>query len=842
MAMSKGKGKKRKVKQQAESSRVQTNIFANLKSWQQILIGIFVILIVTLFSLSDLVFNDMTPAGGDVISSKGKTNMLLEYEKKTGEESLWNPAIFCGMPMYHRYGPRSWSLDTFAGYFYSDNAGQVIAYHLIGAIGMFVLLYSLNFSLLISLFGALAFLLMPHYNSLWLAGHFSKFRAIMFMPWVIAGFIYFLSKKNLLSVLLFTLAISLQVRTQHYQIIFYTLLVLLALGIYQLIKLIAARNYADIGKSLVLLCLGVVLSILSVYQPLFVMKEYTPYSTRGGNPTNIVQKDNSAEKAQGVSFEYATKWSLSPKEMITFIIPRYFGGKTQERYTGDDVPQLKGRTIPGYWGDMPFTSSTDYIGVILFIFLVFGIYGYRKDWRIQSLIVFTVFALLLGFGRHFPFFYKIFFYNLPYFSKFRVPTMSMMAVFFVFVIFAAYGIRYLIESLKEKENKNLFTLLYLVGGFIAVLTLSPLLLKGSLDLSTAREAVQYDPQLLKLLKNARFELLMNDALRTLLFAALTIGVIFAALKKYIGRNFFLIAILVLMVIDVSLINKRFNDGLVPKGRIENMYFPKTSIDNYLLSSDEVSNEPFRILGLGQRFFGNNQLAYYHQCIGGYDAAKMQSIQDIVENNLYAGSDREQPLNWNVVNMLNGRYLVYDQILNQRNLRMVISDEKNKSYLFENMTYLPRAFLVGDYVVHQDPSDLLRHLNDADFNPRKIALLTKEIGTSIAPPDSVAISRMIKYTPNEITIEAATDNQCLLVLSEVYYPKGWKAYVDGKETEIFKTNHLLRSILLPEGEHRVSFEFHPSTYFRGKWIATISNLIVLFAVAGLLILRLKKSGK
>lgn len=150
--------------------------------------------------------------------------------------------------------------------------------------------------------------------------------------------------------------------------------------------------------------------------------------------------------------------------------------------------------------------------------------------------------------------------------------------------------------------------------------------------------------------------------------------------------------------------------------------------------------------------------------------------------------------------------------------------------------------MGDYVVHQDPSDLLRHLNDADFNPRKIALLTKEIGTSIAPPDSVAISRMIKYTPNEITIEAATDNQCLLVLSEVYYPKGWKAYVDGKETEIFKTNHLLRSILLPEGEHRVSFEFHPSTYFRGKWIATISNLIVLFAVAGLLILRLKKSGK
>ncbi|MBD3290482.1 hypothetical protein GF337_16885, partial [candidate division KSB1 bacterium] len=588
--------KSKKAKKPARQQKSKGGFSLDLKPWQMIALCISIILIATLLLLSDLAFKGMVPAGSDVLAAKGKTNLMKQYEEKTGEESLWNPAIFAGMPQYHRYGPRSFSLDVLASYFFDDNGGQVLVYYIIGACGMFVLLYSLNFSPIIALFGALAFLLMPHYNSLWLAGHFSKFRAIMYMPWVLAAFFYFLHKKSVLGMLLFALAFSLQLRTQHYQIIFYTALLMFAIGIYPVIKFLIEKKFTDFAKFFGLLILAAILTLASVYQPFFPMKEYTPYSTRGGNALHIEKIDDSAERAKGVSFDYATKWSLSPKEMVTFLIPRYFGGSTQEMYTGDDAPQLKGRAIPGYWGDMPFTSSTDYIGIVLFILLVFGIYGFRHDWRIVSLGIFTILALFLGFGRHFPAFYKIFFYYFPYFSKFRVPTMILMAVFVVFVIFAAYGFKYLL-NIHKKGDKNAQTVLYAVGAFLFLLSMSPFLLKGSLSFATSREVGAYTPQILQLLKSARFELMKMDAMRTLLFSAIAFGLIFAYLKKFIPGSFLTIGLFVIMLIDVPLVNYRFFDALQKEGAIESRLFTKSNIDQYLLAQSERNPEPFRVLGL-----------------------------------------------------------------------------------------------------------------------------------------------------------------------------------------------------------------------------------------------------
>jgi len=834
------KMKKSKKEKKTISGKSSQNLLENMKPWQQIFAGIVIIVVVTFIVFSDLTIKGMTPAGGDVIASKGKTNQMKQYQDQTGEKSLWNPAIFCGMPQYHRFGPQSWSLDILASYFFDENAGQVVVYYIIGATGMFVLLYSLNFPFLIAFFGALAFLLMPHYNSLWIAGHFSKFRAIMYIPWVIAAFFYFLDKRNLLSILLFTLAFSLQLRTQHYQIIFYTALILFAIGIYPVIKLIAEKKLFDLVKILAYFMLGVILILLSVYQPFFPMKEYTPYSTRGGNPVHIEQLDASAGKAKGVSFDYATKWSLSPRETICFLIPRYFGGTSQEKYMGKDVPQLMGREVPGYWGDMPFTSSSDYIGVSLFILLIIGIYGFRKDWKIISLGLFTVFAMLLAFGQHFPAFYKIFFYHLPYFSKFRVPTMIMMAVFVVFIIFAAYGIRYLIQH-SQKEDKKIFPVLHLIAGFLFLLCMSPFLLKGTFSFTTAQELSQYNPQVLALLKSVRFEFMKMDAMRTLLFSFLTIGLIFLYLKKIIPQGVFLVTLIMLMMLDVLLVNYRHFDELVKKQDLEEMHFAPDRIDNYLLAQQADNPEPFRVLGVGG-LFSNNDLSYFHQTIGGYDAAKMQVIQDIIDNNLYHGWDASLPLNWHVVNFLNGKYLVANRQMMHPNLEFILKEDRKNLFLYQNKSVLPRSFLVGAYQVMPDPVAILKTINTPEFNPATTALLQQAIEQPITVPDTLSFSKVTKYTPNKIELDARTNRQCLLVLSEVYYPKGWRAYIDSKETAIYQTNHILRAIVLPEGQHQVKFVFHPDSFFQGKLIATIANLIVLLAIITLLAIRYRKSIK
>jgi hypothetical protein len=812
-----------------------------LAPWQQIAIPLFIIILLTMALYNNLVFKGLTPSGSDVIGSMGKSHLIKEYEKQTGQESLWNPAIFGGMPQYHRYGPRSFSLDKLMEIFYQGNAGQVVVHYIIGAAGMFVLLYSLQFGVLISLFGAFAFMLMPHYNSLWLAGHFSKFRAIMYMPWVVAAFYQFITTRRLLHTLLFALAFSLQIRTQHYQIIFYTALMLFAIGIWPFIKLIIEKNYRAIGQATALLALAAIFTLMSVYQPLFVMKEYTPYSTRGGNPINIEQDDQSAAMSKGVSFDYATNWSLSPRELVTLVIPNYFGGQSDINYTGNAVPQLKNRRIPGYWGDMPFTSSTDYIGVGLFIFMLLGVYGYRDDWRVRSLAIFSGLTIVLGFGRHFPWFYKIFFYFVPYFSKFRIPTMILMAVFFAFVVLAAFGLRYLVE--RAKDDPRSMRVIAIVAGAMIVIVLSPILLNsmGLLSFTQPQDARMFNPQVLPLIQSARYDLAKMDALRTFGFSLLIFLPIISFLRGWLNSTVSLIVIIGVMVLDTATVNSRFFDELVPADTLEQRLFPQTAIDKILLQKESGTAEPFRVFGAGQQF-NNNSLAYYHQCIGGYDAAKMQVIQDLIDNNLYKGPDPTIPINWNVINFMNGRYVIVDGALPLTNLKLLYRDEQRNQFLYENTNACPRAFLVGKIETIPEPSRLLQRMNQPDFNPKQVALLENSLPVPISVPDSSSHARTIKYTPNKIELEATANTQCLLVLSEVYYPNGWTALVDGRPTSIYRTNHILRSIVLLAGTHKVEFVFHPRTYFFGKWIANISNLILLVSISGLLYMSWRKKEK
>ncbi len=193
---------------------------------------------------------------------------------------------------------------------------------------------------------------------------------------------------------------------------------------------------------------------MTAAQPLFTTNEYAKYSIRGGNPVQIGESAQSAKKASGVDFNYATQWSFSPNELLDFFIPHFSGGISTEIYDGKDYPQIKGRQIPGYWGEKPFNGNYANMGMILFLFAVLGLIYNRKDKFVIALGVFIVFSILLSFGRHFPELYKLFFYYLPYFSKFRAPAMTLNATFIVILILSGYGLKSFIESISEKDIKN----------------------------------------------------------------------------------------------------------------------------------------------------------------------------------------------------------------------------------------------------------------------------------------------------------------------------------------------------------------------------------------------------
>ena len=478
-----------------------------------------------------MVIDGLSPQGVDVIPSRAQSYQNGLYYKTMNQHALWNPYIFGGMPTYHSIRAQAFSVDNLL-YSLGKYSSNVFTFYILGAIGLFILLRYLKMNPVISFIVVIIFVLLPHYKSLYLEGHFAKFSALMNVPWIILTFLYFQNKRNILSTALFALAFGLQIRTQHYQIVFYTGLLLFAIGVYPFLKDLFEKKYSIFIKSTILLFVALALSILMSAQPLFLAKEYLPYSKRGKTTIDLNNRDSEQNKvntSDGVTFNYATQWSTAPSELLTWFIPRYYGGMSNEIYKGDAFNgQLKNREIPGYWGQMPFTQSYEYLGVLTLLLAVIGIYAYRKDKFIISLLIFAVFLILLSFGRHFESFYKLFYYYFPFFNKFRAPMMSVTITSLIICILAGYGLRYLLHlkpGLPLINYKNLFIIL---GSFFAF---SIIIWLASLNNSFIKPGENYDQQTITILNTVRKEFVAQDILRYFILITISSAVIMGYLLK-----------------------------------------------------------------------------------------------------------------------------------------------------------------------------------------------------------------------------------------------------------------------------------------------------------------------
>jgi hypothetical protein len=512
---------------------------------------------------------------------------------------------------------------------------------------------------------------------------------------------------------------------------------------------------------------------------------------------------------------------------MDLIIPRFHGGNSSEVYTGDTVPQLKGQTIPGYWGDKPFTSSTDYIGIVTVVFALIAAVFLFRERHIYALLLICALSFLISFGRYFPPVFDLFFNFVPFFNKFRVPIMILVLLQFGLAVLAGFGLDYIFRKIKESTDRGalnkiavIFAVFFVIGGL-------PLLLKGFFDWVKPEELTRYQPNILALLKEARFDLMKQDALRMLLLLVVSFALVFAYLKDKISEILFGGLLLCVLLFDLLGINNRYLNNLVAAPNVES-HFAETATDQFLKKDTSL----YRILPLGN-LYGDSRWSYRHQSIGGYHPAKLQVIQDINEKCLYNGAASgfnnaaSVPINWNVVNMLNTKYLLAQGQINHPNLAQRFVDQQNNIVVYENTAFLPRVFPVANIEILAETGQRFARLNDPNFDPDSTAILEEEIQSELSMPDNFSYE-ITKYEPNVIDLNVETDRQTLMVLSEVYYPAGWKAYVDKTETGIYKTNHLLRSIIVPEGRHTVSFRLEPESYSQSLWISGISMVLTYFA--------------
>jgi len=810
-----------KKKTTKEVLKETKDILENLKTYQKYLI-LLVLLLIPIFSfMSPYILEGKIPVGSDIVGSKGNTNLIIQYEEQTGETALWNPSLFSGMPFYNRKSPTTLHIDSLISFL-----GKIIYhffwYFLLGGLGLYLYLHQKKIPWYIAAMVAVAFIALPDWQAMLNAGHFSKIRAIMVLPWLLFTFDYFLEKKNWLSAGLFALAFSWLVRTHHFQIVFYGIMLLLFLYIYQFIKILLEKKYKEFSGLIIKFAVAVALTIMTAAQPMLATYEYADYSTRGGNPVQLGEESQSAARTGGVSFEYATRWSLAPREFIDFFIPRFTGGAQAEVYDGDKFPQLVGQQVPGYWGEMPFTESYSSMGIILFLFALFGFIYYRKNPFVIALGIFIVFSILLALGRHFPFLYNLFYEYMPFFSKFRVPVMFAHITFIATFILGAFGLKAFFNQIEKKDYKILYTIFG--GGIVFLLYI--LMSKGSYDYISANEVGRYNQQTLDIIKQIRMEFLTTDTIRVLILVGLTSLVTIGYLFKKINKTITITAILILVSFEIFSITSRqvSHANLIKEAQLEATAFRETQITNTLKSK----SDDMRALVISNDF-QSNYYAYFYPTINGYSAIKLQVIQDIIDHNLFKFPTQDR-LNWNVINMLNGKYIISSNPLNYPFLRKVTEAQERNEILYENLNVQPKAWFVKEIKTFDSPENLVLFMNGFEFDPDSLALLVNpSLETQIfSGKRSVDV---VEYTPNKIKLNIDTDSEQFLVLSEVYYPKGWQAKTsNGEELMIEKTNHILRGVKVPEGNYQITFSFEPETYYTSMSIVWVGNIIILLLIS------------
>ncbi len=803
----------------------ETGFFSSLSPTMQDVVCAVLLYVVTLILFRGIIFSDSAfSSGGDTASSLSYTHAGQMLQEKEKEDVLWMPFFFSGMPTFGNVAfiphdvnyVQTIALKVLNLLFLNGHWTWLVVFYFLRGIFMFLLMRVWKFGRVASLLAAVTFMLSPFAVGLAGEGHGSKLMALTYLPLVFLLMDVLFERRDLLSFGLFSAAIGTLLLTNHMQIVYYIFIVLGLYLLYTIIvdfktdKLLVAKKTAlFIGAIVLGLCISSYI-YLSVY-------EYAQYSMRGGGTTGATG---------GLAYDYATNWSWAPSEILTLLIPGFFG--FQADY---------------YWGAIePWTNSTVYVGIIPLVLTVIALV-YRRTRMAIFMAILTLAVLLISLGRNFSLLYQLLFYVLPFFNKFRAPSMILHMLPFVLGILAAIGFTALVdlrEKLKAPEAEKAARTFLIVAAALGGLFVISFLLKSALqdflssflfirEGETAQWRQQYGQQVQQAInhfKQTRFDIFWKDYIKFLLIAAASIAATGAYLKRNIRFPMFAALLLGILTVDLMIID----DKLItpsPSAALEKNFLPDQTI-TYLAQQPGI----FRIfpgVAPSDPLYMDNTFAYHGlQSIVGYSPAKLKIYQTMIDSCMYHGSNPEFPLNMSIVNMLNTEYLIAHGRLPDERLQAVNLDQAKREVTYRNPDALPRAFFVNSVMVAPTDHEVFETLNSPSFNPAQTAILYT-MPPGIGRPDSASV-KVTDYKSRHITLSATTTSPALMVLSEVYYPAGWKAYVDGHETEIYRTNYILRSIVVPAGTHEVVFSFDPPVYRLG-WI--LSN--VAWALAALCVL-------
>jgi hypothetical protein len=811
-----------------------------------IALAVLVLLRATLFGAGVFDSSDNVASGSFV--------PYLETAKKSGEFPLWIPNIFSGMPSYAALlttGERWWDVIMLVfngvtvgfGKLLGSDAARVGSYYILYGVGMYLLMQSKIQERFIAFFTAFAAVFSTFIIVWVMIGHNTKPMALMTFPYILLCLEKLRERFSLLYVALLVIAVHILVESTHVQMAFYGVC---CFGLYVLFELISRaiskESVTGVLRAAGILVLAGGLSFAMASDRYLSVMEYTPYSTRGTAPIEKTASGGNKQDASGGNdYDYATNWSFSPEEMITFFVPNYYGfGKLE--YKGP-ITNNRATRVPSYWGQMPFTDAANYMGIGVLFMAIIGFVAFRRDMFVQFLFALALFALLLSFGKNMPLLYNAFFYGVPGFNKFRAPQMALALMQFAMPLLAGYGIAALLrfrndehhdkhssERTKERTGGQhaaskwllygtVGAVAFLVSGFVYAAVGEQGYIQRAAASPTAQQLFADNKETAQEFYKFVFGEAMSDWYVTGLLGVLFMAFAWLYVRKTISQTLLFAVFGVLLVVDLWRVAVRPLE--VSKETMQQTVFRKTDVVQFLQQDKSL----FRIAD----FTGApNVPAYFGlQHVHGYHSAKLRVYQDLLDvAGKGGGSVITNPFLWNLMNV---KYLVYDRPLSE-SMQPVFKSQESPLMVFENPSVLPRAFFVNTVQV-ASPMEILKHLRDGDFSAIETAFVEQPLaerldtvaGTLMTHLDNV---KMLDYRNEYLKLEATATGTNFLVLSEVYYPAGWRAYIDGKETPIIKTNFAFRGVVVPQGKHIVEMRFTSDRFQTGKTLSLAGNVLTL----------------
>lgn len=804
------------------------------------------------FTYFSAVFENKELVGHDTESWVGMYQGNKIYNETYDDTALWSSSMFSGMPSYQIGYKSKMTVLSLINKILNLFPRPVFTLFLY-LIGFYILLILFGLSPWLSVAGAIAFAF-GSYNFIILAvGHNTKAIAIAYMAPLIGSIIFAFRRNRWIGAVLTSLFLGLAIYANHLQILYYTLILLIVYGISELIYSAIEKKLKDVFATFGLLVIAAVVALGMNATILMVTKEYSEYTMRGKSNglSETIDKDS---HQVGLSKDYITNWSYGIDETMTLLIPNYKGGASQEKLSvlSNTAKKLREAGVPNveqvmsempfptYWGAQPGTSGPVYVGAILCFLFVLGLFlveGKNKWWLLAG----TILSILLAWGKNFMPFTDFFIDYVPLYNMFRAVSMTLVMTSFCVALLGALALKQLFDSNVnvEKKKKALLASGAIIGGVCLLFAIFPGIagnFEASIDNSLARYG--YPDFVAETLPLDRMAMLRSDAFRSFVFIALAFVCLYIYISGKIKTLYASIALAVLFLADMTPIAKRYLNNEHFSDKKIGSYFAASPADKYLLQDRST----YRMLDLTVDVFNSSKPSYFHNCIGGYHAAKLRRYQELINMHL----NREifniqssfesarlaqsiEPVRDNlatcqVLNMLNMKYLIYNH-----NAEPIVNP-------FANGT----AWFVDTCFVVQTPDEEMLMLGS--INTKKELVVDKKYGSFIPErivSDSLSKIDLLEYSPNRVKYKSTAASNQIAVFSEVYYDKGWNAYVDGEQVPHFRANYLLRALPVKAGEHEIEFRFEPDSFRTGNIIMLISTILFILFLAVVCFFEYKK---